>query len=112
MSSILCAFQVHNEWISILVLCHFHDEEFGPRPEQESLLIFNGVERPAGSGDTGTSSSDQGMETGWPRIFHCDLGEEAELPLLAEPRLGAEQVCTRGILSGFSPNAVDMIGEM
>lgn len=31
-------------------------------------------------------------EPSWPRVFHCDLSEEAELPLLAEPRLGAEQV--------------------
>lgn len=64
----------------------------GQNAEQESLLTLDGVGREAGSGEVAVSSFNQGMEPGWPRIFHCGLSEEVELPLLAEPRLSAEQV--------------------
>lgn len=50
------------------------------------------MEHAASSSEVAVASSDQGAEPSWPRIFHCDLSEEAELPLLAEPRPGAEQV--------------------
>lgn len=62
------------------------------RAEHETLLIFNGNDGAAGSGHPGPASSHHGTEASWPRVFHCDLGEEGELPLLAQPRLGAEQV--------------------
>lgn len=58
------------------------------------------VERVASSSEVAVASSDQGAEPSWPRIFHCDLSEEADLPLLAEPRLGAEQVDKRTYFTG------------
>ena len=42
-------------------------------------------------------------------MFHCDLNEEAELPLLAEPRLGAEQV--GGLYAGEEITAVGQQGD-
>lgn len=63
----------------------------------------------AGSSEIAVSSSDQGTEPGWPRIFHCDLNEEAELPLLAEPRLGAGQV--GGLYAGEEITAVGQQGD-
>ena len=54
-------------------------------------MVFDSVKHAADSGEV-VVSSDQGPEPSWPQVFHCDLSEEAELPLLAEPRLGAEQV--------------------
>lgn len=62
------------------------------RAEQESLLNFDEAERATGSRQVTIPLPHQGTEPGWPRVFHCDLNEEVELPLLAEPRLGAEQV--------------------
>ena len=64
----------------------------GQSAEQESLLTLDRVGREAVSGEVAVPSFNQGMEPGWPRIFHCGLSEEVELPLLAEPRLSAEQV--------------------
>lgn len=55
--------------------------------EPESLLIFDGAEQIAAA-----AASGQIAVHGWPRVFHCDLSEVAELPLLAEPRFEAEQV--------------------
>lgn len=66
--------------------------------EQESLLNFDGAERAAGTRQVTIPLPDQRTEPDWPRVldwprvFHCDLNEEVELPLLAEPRPGAEQV--------------------
>lgn len=55
-------------------------------------MVFDNVERVASSSEVAVASSDQGAEPSWPRVFHCDLSEEADVPLLAEPRPGAEQV--------------------
>ncbi len=77
----------------------------------EDLLSLDGAaERAAGSSEIAVvSSSDQGTEPGWPRVFHCDLNEDAELPLLAEPRLGAEQV--GGLYAGEEVTAVGQHGD-
>lgn len=77
----------------------------------EDLLSLEGAaERAAGSSEIAVvSSSDQGTEPGWPRVFHCDLNEDAELPLLAEPRLGAEQV--GGLYAGEEVTAVGQYGD-
>lgn len=79
----------------------------------EDLLSLDGAaagERAAGSNEiAAVSSSDQGTEPSWPRVFHCDLNEEAELPLLAEPRLGAEQV--GGLYAGEEITAVGQQGD-
>lgn len=72
-------------------------------------MALDDSERGAGSGDIAASSSNQGTEPGWPRVFHCDLNEQAELPLLAEPRLGAEQV--GGLYAGEEITAVGQQGD-
>lgn len=75
-----------------------------------NLLSLDGAgERAAGSSEIAVSSSDQGTEPIWPRVFHCDLNEQAELPLLAEPRLGAEQV--GGLYAGEEITAVGQQGD-
>ncbi|CAM9628795.1 unnamed protein product, partial [Ectocarpus sp. 13 AM-2016] len=75
----------------------------------ETLMALDDSERGAGSGEIAASSSNQGTEPGWPRVFHCDLNEQAELPLLAEPRLGAEQV--GGLYAGEEITAVGQQGD-
>eukprot|EP00904_Undaria_pinnatifida_P001675 jgi/Undpi1/11508/HiC_scaffold_30.g13805.m1 len=90
------------------------DQGQGPRQpgqsaEQESLLTLDRVGREAVSGEVAVPSFNQGMEPGWPRIFHCGLSEEVELPLLAEPRLSAEQV--GGLYAGEEVTAVGQHGD-
>lgn len=86
----------------------------------EDLLLDGGggggaAETATGSsGEIAASTSDRGgggagAEPGWPRVFHCDLNEDVELPLLAEPRLGAEQV--GGLYAGEEVTAVGQQGD-
>lgn len=90
--------------------CLLLTPQLGSREAIENLLSLDGAaERAAGSSEIAVSSSDQGTEPGWPRIFHCDLNEEAELPLLAEPRLGAGQV--GGLYAGEEITAVGQQGD-
>lgn len=84
--------------------------QLASREAIENLLSLDGAaQRAAGSSEIAVSSSDQGTEPGWPRVFHCDLNEEAELPLLAEPRLGAGQV--GGLYAGEEITAVGQQGD-
>lgn len=88
--------------------------QLASREAIDDLLSLDGgaAERAAGSSEMAAvvvSSSDQGTEPGWPRVFHCDLNEDAELPLLAEPSLGSEQV--GGLYAGEEVTAVGQQGD-